>query len=197
VLSDDVVGKIAGPFNLIGGKSATLVAGGVLGEDTTNVATTTGEDRRGRSLMATDTVSVDTIQRPDPDGGGILALTVTPSATSIEAGTVVTYTYVVTNVSQDLVCQVVVHDDQFSYIIDFHPLLGEVGTQDVPYNFCLQGGESRMATFLIPLYQTTMNTAVATGLDLLMTEVSAQATAFVDVSKEHIVFLPVVFEPGP
>jgi len=201
VLSDDVVGKIAGPLDLSAGKSATLVASGVLGEDTTNVATTTGEDRMGRSLMATDTVFVDTIQRPDPDGGGILTLTVTPSATSVAAGTVVTYTYVVTNVSQDVVCQVVVHDDQFSYIIDFHPLLGEVGTQDVPYSFCLQGGESRMATFLVPLYQTTRNTAVATGLDLLMTEVSAEATAYVDVCdgspKGHVLFLPIAFMHGP
>jgi uncharacterized repeat protein (TIGR01451 family) len=197
VLSDDVVGKIAGPFNLIGGKSATLVASGVLSEDTANVAMTTGQNRQGRSLSATDTVLVDTIQRPDPDGGGILALTVTPSATSVEAGTVVTYTYAVTNVSQDMVCQVVVHDDQFSYIIDFHPLLGEFGTQDVPYSFCLQGGESRMATFLVPLYQTIRNTAVATGLDLLMTEVSAEATAFVDVSKEHDMFLPIVFKNSP
>ena len=202
VLSDDLVGTIAGPFNLRGGKSSTYVASRVLDEDTAIVATTTGVDRLGKLVTATDEVLVDTIQRPDPDGGGILVLTVTPSATSVEGGTVVTYTYVVTNVSQDLVCQVVIQDDQFSYITGFHPVLGGIGIQDAPYSFCLEGGESRMATFLIPLYQTIQNIAVATGLDLLMTEVSSEAMALVKVfavapQTEYTMFLPLVSKNGP
>jgi uncharacterized repeat protein (TIGR01451 family) len=202
VLRDDVAATIAGPFNLDGGQRATYTASRALDKDTTVVATVTGVDRLGKSLEATDDVFVDTIQRPGPDGGGILVLTVTPSATSVEAGTVVTYTYVVTNVSQDLVCQVVVQDDKFSYIIGFHPLPGGAAIQDAPYSFCLQAGESQVATFPIPLEETITNTAVATGLDLLMSEVSSKATAFVQVyavepPKDHIVFFPLVFKNGP
>lgn len=201
-LVEDQSRSIAGPFNLAGGASRAYAVNRMLDEDTTTAATATGEDRLGRLVADTASTFVDTIQRPGPDGEGIIVLTVNPSETSVEAGTVVTYTYVVTNVSQDVVCQVVIYDDPFGYITTFRPSANGVGAQDAPYNFCLQGGESRTAIIPLPLDQTTGNTAVATGLDLLMTEVLAEATAFVDVfvvepPGEHVVFLPLVSKNGP
>ncbi len=196
VLSDDVVGTIAGPFDLAGGESATFAVSRVLNEDTMNVVTATGEDSVSQSLKATDSVFVDTIQR-----GEILVLTVTPGAEKVQAGAMVTYTYIVTNQGQDPICQIVVRDDQFGYITNFSSPDG-ISTQDVPHGFCLQGGASRTAAFALRLDQSTQNTAVATGVDLLMTKVSAQATAFVDVltietPQDHVVFLPIVSNNGP
>jgi len=196
-LSDDLVGTIASPFGLSGGESATYVASRALDEDTTSVATATGEDRLGKPLMATDNVLVDTIQRPGQNGEGIIVLTVTPSAATVEARTVVTYIYIVTNVSQDPVTDIVVTDDQFGFIA---PLGGTVAL-DMPQGFMLQGGESRTLTISVPLYQTTRSTVKATGLDLLGTMVLTETTAFVEVfvalSQEYEIFLPIVSKNGP
>jgi len=196
-LDDDLVGTIASPFGLSGGESVTYVASRALDEDTTNVATATGEDRLGKPLMATDSVLVDTIQRPGPNGEGIIALAVTPSAATVEAGTVVTYIYIVTNVSQDPVTDIVVTDDQFGFIA---PSGGTVAL-DMPCGFTLQGGESRTLTISVPLYQTTRSTVKATGLDLLGTMVLTETTTFVEVfvalSQEYEIFLPIVSKNGP
>lgn len=193
VLSDDPAGTIDGPFDLAGGASRTYVVSRVLDEDTTNVATAIGVDGLGKPLVATASVFVDTIQRPGPNGEGILSLTVTPSAMTVEAGTVVTYTYVVTNLSQDPVSNIVLMDDQFGFIAP----QGEMHTFDVYEGFTLLGGESRTLIIAVPLYQTTRNVAVATGQDLLLTVVSAEATALVEVFSvepppRYTIFLPIV-----
>ena len=198
VLTDNWPGIIAGPFDLAGGENATYSVSYELDEDTTNVATATGEDALGRPLTATADVDVDTIMRPDPDGGGILSLSVTPSATSVGAGTTVTYTYVVTNVSQDPVSNIVVEDDQFGYILP----KGVVGAFDPPEGFTLEAGESRTLIYATLLYESTLNVAEACGEDLLGTVVSAEATAFVWVVTESLphsvsVFLPIVFNNHP
>ncbi len=195
VLTDNWPGFIAGPFDLAGGENATYSVSYELNEDTTNVATATGEDALGRPLTATADVDVDTIMRPDPDGGGILSLSVTPSATSVGAGTTVTYTYVVTNVSQDPVSNIVVEDDQFGYILP----KGGVGALDPPEGFTLEAGESRTLIYATLLYESTLNVAEACGEDLLGTVVSAEATAFVWVVAEsppYSVFL-IVFNNHP
>jgi hypothetical protein len=109
----------------------------------------------------------------------------------------VTYTYVVTNVSQDPVSNIVVEDDQFGYIL---PKGGVVAAQDPPEGFTLEAGESRTLIYATLLYESTLNVAEAGGEDLLGTVVSAEATAFVGVVTEsppHSVFLPIVFNNHP
>ncbi len=197
VLRDDAVGEIGGPFELAGGESVTYIRSVALAEDTTNVVTATGQDNVGQSLVATGSVFVDTIQQPGPNGEGILALTISPSATSVQVSTVVTYTFVVTNVSQDAVHRIVVLDDQFGYIT----MLGEPQTLDVPQGFTLQAGESRTLTLVVPIFRSTRNVTLASGQDLLETVVSAEARAFVRVLTgqplgSHVVFLPLVFRGG-
>jgi uncharacterized repeat protein (TIGR01451 family) len=195
-LADDLLGTIATAFELAAGAQAGFEVSETVNEDTTFAATATGADRLGKPLEATATAHVDTIQRPDPDGEGILTLSVTPSATNVEAGTVVTYTYVVTNVSQDPVNHVVVADDQFGVVA----ASGMVQPLDMYEGFTLQGGESRTLTLSLPLYQNTQNVATATGEDLLLTPVSARDDAYVNVwstaQTEHTVFLPLVLRNG-
>jgi len=198
VLTDDLLGTIAGPFDLAGGQSVRQVVSQRLDEDTTNVATATGSDDLGKPLLATATAFVDTIQRPGPNGEGILSLTVTPSAEEVEVGTVVTYTYVVTNLSPDPINQVVVMDDQFGFIDP----RGHLHASDLYEGFTLQGRESRTLTLFVPLYESKGNVATVSGQDLLLTRVLAEARAFVSVrvaepARTYGVFLPVVSMNAP
>jgi uncharacterized repeat protein (TIGR01451 family) len=198
VIKDDRLGTIAGPFDLAGGASAAHTISDTLDEDTTNVATATAQDSLGKSLVATASAFVDTIQRPGPNGEGILSLTVTASATAIEAGKVVTYTYVLTNLSQDPVNRIIVLDDQFGSITS----LGSIHPLDVPQGFTLQGGESCTLTLATPLHESTKNVAIASGQDLLEQSVLAEATTFVQVItaqplQKHVIFLPLILSSGP
>jgi hypothetical protein len=198
VLRDDIVGTIAGPLELAGGESVTRAISVTLDEDTTNVATATGEDSLSKPLTATASASVDTIWQPGPNGDGILSLTLTPSATAVEAGSVITYTYVVTNLSPDPVSKIIVMDDQFGSIT----ALTDIHTLDVPQGFTLQGGESRTMILAIPLYQSTENVAIVSGQDLLQGIVSAEATAFVRVTiaqslQNYVILLPLLISNNP
>lgn len=197
ILSDDLAGVIDGPFDLADGESHTFEISRMLDEDTTVAATVTGEDGLGKNLWATASVFVDTIQRPGPNGEGILSLSITPNATNVEAGTMVTYAYLVTNLSQDPVSNIVVMDDLFGFIAPS----GGVTALDVYEGFTLQGGESRTLTLTTPLYENTWNVATVTGQDLLLTVVQAEAEAFVEIwttaHQDHVVFLPLVCLNGP
>ena len=198
VLADDLLGMIGGPLDLSAGESAVYVLSQQMDEDTSRVATVTGQDRLGKLLEDTAEIFVDTIQRPGPGGEGILALSVTPSATSVEAGTVVTYTYVVTNHSQDLINDIVVIDDHFGFIA----LEGDVRAFDTYEGFSLDGGETLILTLVVPLYESTTNVAMASGQDLLQTMVSAEASAFVEARicnppQGYSIFLPLVSRNSP
>ena len=186
-----------GPYTLTGGESVTISTAKSLDADTNNVVMATGTDALGRLLSATDSVFVNTIQRPGPDGEGILILSVAPSAMSVVSGTVVTYTYVVTNVSQDPVGNIVVEDEVFGYILPRR----RGSDLDVPEGFALEAGESRTLTHTVTLYESTFNVAGASGEDLLGTIVSAEATAFVEVvpgpTHRYFVFMPTAFKNVP
>ncbi|UCC64283.1 MAG: hypothetical protein JSV36_04305 [Anaerolineae bacterium] len=174
-------------------QSITTTASTRLYADTTNTATATGTDSLVGVVSDSDSAFVNTLQRPGPNGEGILALSVTPSATCVEAGTPVTYTYAVTNTSQDCVNNVVVTDDRFGFVSP----AGGVRTLDVPEGFTLEAGESRTLTIIATLNRSTVNVAQAGGEDLLETLVLAQATAYVRVPGGYAVFLPIAFKNGP
>jgi len=174
-------------------QSITTTVSTRLYADTTNTATATGADSLAGVVSDSDSAFVNTLQRPGPNGEGILALSVTPSATCVEAGTLVTYTYIVTNTSQDRVNNVVVTDDRFGFVSP----AGGVRTLDVPEGFPLEAGESRTLTIAATLDRSTVNLAQAGGEDLLGTLVLAQATAYVRVPGGYAVFLPIAFKNGP
>jgi archaellum component FlaG (FlaF/FlaG flagellin family) len=131
----------------------------VLIANTTNIATATGVDQNGTSVNAQATAFVQVIHPK-------ISLTKTPSATKVENGSSVMYTYNVTNTG-DTSLIVNLTDDTFPSPI----FIGKV----------LVPGESNITVVSHVLIANTTNIATATGVDQNGTSVNAQATAFVQV----------------
>jgi len=95
-----------------------------------------------------------------------ISLTKVPSATTVANGTSVTYTYNVTNTGDTPLSSVSITDSVFGSIVSGQSL----GV-----------GQSLQFTKMVTLTATTANTATASGVDVLDTNVSATASAVVTV----------------
>lgn len=148
----------------------------VVSEDTLNTATTSGQpsDPSGQPLPGIgpvrdqDTATVDVI-RP------AIQVMKTPSATQVPPGTLVTYTYAVTNIGDAPLANVAVTDNQCA------PVSGPDPAGDVNGNGLLDPGETWLYTCSATLNEDTANTTTVTAVDPLGGPVSDDDTAFVDV----------------
>jgi uncharacterized repeat protein (TIGR01451 family) len=131
----------------------------VLTVTTTNIATATGVDQNGTSVNAQATATVQVIHPA-------ISLTKTPSATKVENGSSVTYTYNVTNTG-DTSLTVSLTDDTFA--------------SPIFTNKVLAPGAFNITTVSHVLTANTTNIATATGVDQNGTSVNANANAFVQV----------------
>jgi hypothetical protein len=131
----------------------------VITQNTTNTATAYGIDQYGSNVTASDSAFVQVYS-----GAGI-KLTVTPSKTKVVMGTSVSYLYNATNTGETALTGAI-YDYTFGAVGSFVNLQpnGWVG-----YNI----------THVIT--QNTSNTAMAYGLNLLGTNVTASDSAFVQV----------------
>jgi hypothetical protein len=155
---DDHFGTIASGESLAIGESKTFTKTTTLTTDTTNTVTATGVDQSGASVTATASATVKVLHPA-------IALTKTPSATKVESGASVTYTYVVTNTG-DTGLTVGITDDTF----------GTIATGE-----SLAAGASKTFTKTTTLTADTTNIAIATGIDQTGASVTARATATVKV----------------
>jgi len=147
-----------------------------LDEDTTNTATITGTHSLGGIVTDTHTISVDVI---DPR----IAIEKTADPLSIEAGEVVTYTYVVTNPGDDPL-SVSVSDDKCVTVtlVSGGGIGGDV----------LNPGEVWTYTCSMALSMDTTNVATATATDSAGGVLAPSDTAFVDVQGAGEVYLPLI-----
>ncbi|MFC2031242.1 hypothetical protein ACFLWA_10985, partial [Chloroflexota bacterium] len=146
-------------------------------EDTTNVATATGQpsDAVGNAYLniepvsESDTADVDVI-RP------AIHLEKVGEPALIDPGEVVTYTYEVTNPGDDPLSNVGVTDDPWC-----SPVTGEAPGGDANDDDLLDPGETWVYTCTTTVTTDTVNVATATGDDSLGSPVSDDDDAFVDV----------------
>jgi uncharacterized repeat protein (TIGR01451 family) len=155
-VTDNIFGFI-GSFVLPAGQWTTFNKIVGLTVTTTNIATATGHDQLGTEVTAQATATV-TVLHPS------ISLTKTPSSSKVENGTLVTYTYNVTNTG-DTSLTGNVTDNTFGFI----------------GSFVLSPGSWKTFTKNVALTTTTTNTATAIGVDQLGTDVTAEASATVTV----------------
>ena len=134
--------------------------------DLTNIATVMGVDSLDGVVSAQASADVDVI-------APAIGLSKRASASIIHAGTVVTYTFTVTNAGDVPLSNVNVSDDLCAPVV--------YGGGDDNSDSRLDLGETWTYTCAAMLNADTFNTATATGTDALGGPVSAQASARVDV----------------
>ncbi|MBP7961504.1 MAG: DUF11 domain-containing protein [Caldilineaceae bacterium] len=139
----------------------------VLTQDTTNIASTQGTDSLGKPVTDTDEVFVDVIS------AGI-QLEKSASAPLVYSGSMVTYTFQVSNTGTDPLSNVVVADDKCSPISA--RLSGDTNSDNK-----LDRNEIWLYSCAKSLAQTTVNVATATGQDALNNPQSDQSSATVRV----------------
>ncbi len=139
----------------------------VLTQDTTNIASTQGTDSLGNPVTDTDEIFVDVIT------AGI-RIQKSASASLVYSGTLVTYTFQVSNTGVDPLHDVVVTDDKCS------PISARLSGDTNNDNF-LDSGEIWLYSCAKPLTQTTVNVATVTGLDPLDNPQTDQSSATVRV----------------
>ncbi len=147
-------------------ESWTFTCQTTLTQDTTNLATATGDDSLGNPVSNTATAFVDVV---------IVGLQIDKiaSAATVYAGTPVTYTYTVQNTGSDTVNSVVVVDNQCNTVTY---LGGDTGSDDL-----LAPGEVWTYQCVEPLTSDTVNVVQVTGKDELGNPLEEQAQATVDV----------------
>jgi uncharacterized repeat protein (TIGR01451 family) len=158
-VTDDILGAIGSIESLAPGGSVTFTVTTEVIGDVTNIGTAVGEAPDETSVTDNDDAVVDVV---NPQ----IEVTKTPATTEILVGETVIYTYVVTNVGDVDLYDVVLTDDK----------LGVVGTLEY-----LAVGESEEFTASAVLNEPTTNVVMAVGVDEFQHEVSDEATAFVDV----------------
>jgi hypothetical protein len=136
----------------------------VVNEDTTNVATVTGTYYYPLmdTLTVTETATVNVVS-PSVD------VLKTPDKGTVYAGDTVTYTYTLTNTSNDALTSVTLADDKCS------PVTQQTG------DTTLDGGEAQTYSCSQVLTADTTNVATLTGQDALGTTRTFTGTATVDV----------------
>ncbi|MEX1020461.1 MAG: hypothetical protein WDZ49_12430, partial [Litorilinea sp.] len=150
------------------GAGATFTCTAVITQPTTNLATVSGVDSLSNTVTATATAFVDV-----PSTG--IVLDKQASAAYVRAGSIVTYTYDVTNTGTISWTDVAVEDDLCS------PVQAVDGTEGV-----IAPSARRTFTCTAVLLRDTTNVATATATlvttGTITGTISATATAFVDVA---------------
>ncbi|MBI4743874.1 MAG: DUF11 domain-containing protein [Actinobacteria bacterium] len=174
-IEDDILGHIAGPFDLAPGETKTFTKETVLNQTTTNTTIVIASDSLGGEVTATDTETVKVIlptnivtaTGTDSLGGTVtdtdtktvivispkIEITKTVNRTTIYKGEKVTYTYTVKNTGDDPLINVTLTDDKLGQITE-------------PFNLN-PGQEKTFTRENIVLNQTTTNIVTATGTDSL------------------------------
>jgi uncharacterized repeat protein (TIGR01451 family) len=177
-VADDKCATVTGPAaggdadadgKLDVGETWTYTCTSTLSATTTNVVTATGVDPLAKSVTDTATATVVVIKPA-------IAIDKTPSATSVDPGTTVVYTYKVTNPGDVPLSAVVVSDDKCSPVTFV--------TGDVNADKLLQVGETW--TFTCSQVQTgaadtLTNVGTARGTDVLGKVVSSNDTVTISV----------------
>ncbi len=158
-VTDSILGSIASGQTLVAGQSKIFKANATLTSTTTNIATAVGKDQFGAKVQAQAQANV-TVIHPK------IKITKIPSATLVENGTLVTYTFNVTNTGDTALSAVNVTDNKMGIIAS-----GQT----------LAVGQSKIFTKNATLTANTANTATAVGIDQLKTKVSATTTVTVTV----------------
>jgi len=173
VTDDQLAEFLANLGDLEPDESAVATTSAPISVDTTNVATAEGDVREEFPVPGSDLPFVlqDTVSDTDDAFVDVVnpAIDVEKSADAefVIVGETVTYTYVVTNIGDVDLFNVVIDDDK----------LGIIDTLD-----SLLVGESVTRTASTPLTLPTTNTVTATGTDRYQHEVSDEDTVFVDVA---------------
>lgn len=164
LVTDDKLGEIGVIDSLAIGETVTLTKTAAITVDTPNVATAVGSygsvESQFYGMVSDDDDAYVEVVAPAID------LVKTASADAVESGTSVTYTFVVTNIGDVPLFNVLVTDDK----------LGDIGTIA-----SLGVGASQTLTADAVLGVPTLNVATATGADEYGHEVSDTDDAFVDV----------------
>lgn len=148
----------------------------VVTEDTLNTATTSGQpaDPQGQPLPGIGPVRNQDIAFVDVIRPAV-RIVKTPSATQVAPGTLVTYSYAVTNVGDAPLSNVIVTDDKCA------PVSGPAPGGDVNNNGLLDPGETWLYQCSAVLNEDTANLATVRARDLLGSPVTDDDKAFVDV----------------
>lgn len=145
--------------------------------DVTNTAVVSGTDALAQVVTDTAQAHVNVLTPA-------IALTKTPSAASVFAGTIVTYTYLVANTGETDLYGVALVDDRcapITYVDGDGVVLG-----------VLDMGETWRYRCMAAIVRDTLNTATVTATDLTGVPVTATATAFVQAP---FLYLPIILAP--
>lgn len=156
-----------GGFTLAISETVALGCSSVVSDTTINFATAVGIDPLGVAITATATATVTRL-------GAALDLAVTPSAPAVEAGTPVTYSYVVSNTGAVSVTELVLVDSVCTEISpqpESEPVLTEG----------LAAGAQAAFQCTVVISESTTSLITVTGIGPSSVPVTATATAFVDV----------------
>jgi uncharacterized repeat protein (TIGR01451 family) len=170
-VTDNPLGSVGTFTNLAPGASQTFTKSATINATTTNTGTATGTFNDGKSTSATATASATVTGRKCQ-----ISITKTASPTTLcsNAGSLVTYTYVVKNDGTATLTNVSVVDNK----------LGTIAS-----GLTLTPGQSQTFTKTVTLSATTTNVATASGTVLGVT-VTATASATVTVSSAFCPFTP-------
>jgi uncharacterized repeat protein (TIGR01451 family) len=158
-ITDSVFGSITSGRSLGVGQSLQLTYTVALTATTTNTATASGTDELS-TVVQSQASSTVTVLHP------AIKLTKVASATTVESGTSVTYTFNVTNTGDTTLSAVNITDNVYGSIASMQSLAV---------------GQSKVFTKTVVMTSTTTDTATALGVDTLSTKVSATASATVTV----------------
>ncbi len=194
-VSDDkcspVVAVTSGGFNvgdtngnglLEPGEAWQYTCTATVSQDTLNTATVVGQpsDPQGQPLPGIGPVRDADMAVVDVIRPGI-RIVKTPSAAQVLPGTLVTYTYAVSNTGDAPLAAVVVSDDTCAPVTPVPPAGANVG--DVNANGLLDPGETWVFQCSATLDEDTVNVATVTATDPLGEPVTDDDKAFVDVLK--------------
>jgi uncharacterized repeat protein (TIGR01451 family) len=160
-ITDSVYGVIASGQSLASGQFKVFTKTVTMTSTTTDTGTAVGVDMLGTRVSATAAVTVTVVLVPQ------IKLTKVASATTVESGTMVIYTFNVTNVGDTALSAVNVTDSVYGVIAS--------GQSLVP-------GQSRVFTKTVAVTATTTDTAKAVGVDQFGDKVSGSASATVTVT---------------
>lgn len=147
--------------------------------DVTNTAVVSGADALGRTVTDTAQAAVDVLTPA-------IALAKTPSASSVFAGSMVTYTFTVVNAGEAPLFNVTLEDDRCSPITYVD---GNAGGADV-----LDLGETWRYRCAAIVVRDTLNTATVRAVDGAGNPVTATASALV---RTPILYLPLILNEIP
>lgn len=138
---------------------------------TTNVATATGDDEVTGHDLESQNDALVTVIHPQ------IAIDKVADGSTVPAGTLVTYTYHLTNPGDDSLTSVIVTDDKCSPVSPAAEVPGSGGNGDSVFN----PGEQWQATCSVTLAETTTNVGTVHAQDSLQGDVTANDSVVVTV----------------